>query len=152
MAASLRMSDPILSEIDSHWSRQVTCATLDRNWPAALRNFTDGDFLISDGHGQISVRKKVVAKIFFPNFSPNLTILSRFIIITCRKNATSDFLCDKWPLYWYGTRQLPCGKGGRTDGWTDGRMDGGQNTRAPHTISFLFVPREEAKNCRLQIC
>ena len=95
MAASLRMSDPILSEIDSHWSRQVTCATLDRNWPAALRNFTDGDFLISDGHGQISVRKKVVAKIFFPNFSPNLTILSRFIIITCRKNATSDFLCDK---------------------------------------------------------
>ena len=67
----------ILSEVDSldsHWSRQVTCASLDMNWPAALRNFTDGDFLILDRHGQISVRKKVVAKIFFPNFSPNLTI------------------------------------------------------------------------------
>ena len=82
--------DPNLSEIDSHWSRQVTCASLDMNWPAAPRNFTDGDFLILDGHRQIFVRKKLVAKIFFSNFSANLRILSRFIIVTCRKIPISD--------------------------------------------------------------
>ena len=34
------------------------------NWPAALRKFTDGDFLILDRHGQICVRKKLREKFF----------------------------------------------------------------------------------------
>ena len=31
------------------------------------------------------------------------------------------------------------------DGWTDGRTDGGQNTRAPHTISFRLLLRRKLK-------
>ena len=56
-----------------------------------------------------------VGKNFFGVFWAKRTILSDLSVVTCRKIPTSDLGRDKWPLYWYRTRQVPCGWSRHTD-------------------------------------
>ena len=114
MRCDMTLSHGLNWPIFDQWEHRTT-----KTNPNYRHEVIDGVLFKMDRRSEFRVWKKLSHKIFFLVFLMFQIKTSHFNAVTCRTGATSDHVRDKWPVYWWRTRQVTGHKAGRTNGRTD---------------------------------
>ena len=110
MRCDMTLSHGLNWPIFDQWEHRTT-----KTNPNYRHEVIDGVLFKMDRRSEFRVWKKLSHKIFFLVFLMFQIKTSHFNAVTCRTGATSDHVRDKWPVYWWRTRQVTGHKAGRTD-------------------------------------